>query len=431
MKISQVTWNSPFTNRVLFEAGWSSFWTAVGRHQARRRAVRFHRRHRAVHQRRRADGELPSIAAGIPAVPGPAACHLARLARLRFGQPQPEGRLPGRLDGGEDHHARRPAAQLHLQQRHPDPAAAARRRRARQRPAALQRLLRPGCLDARPPDGAGRLALRDGVELQPRRARTASSSDHRFGPPLLFPRVEGVKGYRDITPRVGAAYDVFGTGSTAVKFHLGQYLQGAFSGEVYTINNPAVTLVQPSIAPWTDPNGNRVAECDFLNPAANGECGPWNNLQWGSSVQTTRVNPDVLEGWGVRNRDWQSGISVQQRALAAGGARGQLQPPLVEQLLQHAQRGADARGLRRGDDHGAAASAPARRRRIPGLFLVRNNRNPTVGVDRSVLHDQPGLRRRDALLARRGRVAQRASAGRPSCRPAPAPAAASTTPATW
>ena len=63
---------------------------------------------------------------------------------------------------------------------------------------------------------------------------------------------------------------------------------------------------------WSDPNGNRVAECDFMNPAANGECGAWSALNWGSFNQTTTVNPDVLEGWGTRNRDWQFGVSVQQ-----------------------------------------------------------------------------------------------------------------------
>jgi hypothetical protein len=55
-----------------------------------------------------------------------------------------------------------------------------------------------------------------------------------------------------------------------------------------------------------------VAECNFLNSAANGECGAWSSNNWGSFTQTTTVNPAVLEGWGTRNRDWQYGVSVQQ-----------------------------------------------------------------------------------------------------------------------
>jgi hypothetical protein len=135
---------------------------------------------------------------------------------------------------------------------------------------------------------------------------------HQFGQQFFFPRAEGVKGYHDITPRMGAAYDVFGNGKTAVKVNAGQYLQGVFPGDAYTINHPGSTLVTTINRAWSDPNGNRIAECDFLNPAANGECGAWSNLNWGASVRTTTVNPDTLKGWGTRNRDWQFGVSVQQ-----------------------------------------------------------------------------------------------------------------------
>jgi hypothetical protein len=137
-------------------------------------------------------------------------------------------------------------------------------------------------------------------------------TDNEFGGPILLPRTEGVQGYNDITPRMGAAYDVFGHGKTALKVNVGEYLQGAYTGDAYTISNPGATLVTTINRSWSDPNGNRVAECDFLNPAANGECGAWSALNWGSFTQTTAVNPDVLKGWGVRNRDWQYGVSVQQ-----------------------------------------------------------------------------------------------------------------------
>jgi len=136
---------------------------------------------------------------------------------------------------------------------------------------------------------------------------------HQFGGAFLFPRTQGVEGYNDITPRMGAAYDVFGNGKTALKVNAGKYLQGVFPGEAYTINHPGSTLVTSVNRTWSDPNGNRVAECDFMNPAASGECGPWQNLNWGASVRTTAVNPEVLKGWGVRNSDWQFGVGVQQQ----------------------------------------------------------------------------------------------------------------------
>src|SRR5687767_9297208 len=66
---------------------------------------------------------------------------------------------------------------------------------------------------------------------------------HRFGPAFTFPRTEGVRGYHDITPRMGGAYDLSGDGKTALKISFSKYLQAPFNGDVYTINNPAVTLV--------------------------------------------------------------------------------------------------------------------------------------------------------------------------------------------
>jgi len=138
---------------------------------------------------------------------------------------------------------------------------------------------------------------------------------HQFGPANIFPRTDGVTGYKDLTPRGSAVYDVFGNGKTAVKMNIGQYLQGAWSGEAYTIKNPATTLVSSINRTWTDPSGDRVAQCDFLNPNQNLECGPWSNLNWGKSVATTRVNPAVLEGWGVRNNDWQFGLGIQHEIV--------------------------------------------------------------------------------------------------------------------
>ena len=50
---------------------------------------------------------------------------------------------------------------------------------------------------------------------------------NRFSDAFTFPRTEGVRGYHDITPRMGAAYDVFGNGKTAVKVNISKYLQSA------------------------------------------------------------------------------------------------------------------------------------------------------------------------------------------------------------
>jgi len=95
--------------------------------------------------------------------------------------------------------------------------------------------------------------------------------------------------------------------------NVGQYLQGVYTGDAYIINNAGSTLVTSINRSWSDPNGNRVADCDFMNPAISGECGAWSALNWASFNQATTVNPAVLTGWGTRNRDWQFGVSVQQQ----------------------------------------------------------------------------------------------------------------------
>ncbi len=53
---------------------------------------------------------------------------------------------------------------------------------------------------------------------------------HQFGPGFQFPRTEGVRGFNDITPRMGGAYDLFGNGRTAIKVSMSKYLQARVRG---------------------------------------------------------------------------------------------------------------------------------------------------------------------------------------------------------
>ena len=44
--------------------------------------------------------------------------------------------------------------------------------------------------------------------------------------PISFPETKGVDSYKDITPRMGVAYDLFGNGKTALKVNVGQVPRG-------------------------------------------------------------------------------------------------------------------------------------------------------------------------------------------------------------
>jgi hypothetical protein len=141
--------------------------------------------------------------------------------------------------------------------------------------------------------------------------------------PISFPVVPGVDAYNDITPRVAAAYDVFGNGKTAVKVNWGRYLAYAANDAPYISNNPAVTVVSVvANRGWTDTNGNKVVDCNLLNPAAQTVAGGdvcaaaiGNTANFGQTGAATIVNPAVLSGWGKRPGDYQWTAMVQQELI--------------------------------------------------------------------------------------------------------------------
>jgi hypothetical protein len=146
--------------------------------------------------------------------------------------------------------------------------------------------------------------------------------------PIVFPETRGVDSYKDLTPRFGAVYDLFGTGRTALKLALGKYLEGAsFSGN-YGITNPSTrmpTTTQLSGPPgvtraWTDANSNFVPDCDLLDPAAQDlrtgggdACGAMSNASFGANVLTNNFDPTILRGWGVRPSDWSLAATLQHQ----------------------------------------------------------------------------------------------------------------------
>ena len=139
---------------------------------------------------------------------------------------------------------------------------------------------------------------------------------------IVLPAADGVKGFNDISPRFGVAYDLFGTGKTSLKGNLGRYMQAASNAARYTATNPLSRITTSTNRSWTDANRNLVPDCDLLNsaqqdlrPVGGDLCGAWANQNFGSSVPGTVYDPELLEGWGTRPYDWQVGVSVQQEVL--------------------------------------------------------------------------------------------------------------------
>jgi Carboxypeptidase regulatory-like domain len=140
----------------------------------------------------------------------------------------------------------------------------------------------------------------------------------RFIPTAIaFDTTKGIDAYNDISPRIGGAYDVFGNGKTSLKVNVGKYLAPATNQAPYTTMNPVERLVTQTTRSWSDRSGlgidnDVVPQCDLSISSANGECGPWNDLNFGKQRPTTVLDDSLLSGWGARMNDWQFGVSVQQ-----------------------------------------------------------------------------------------------------------------------
>src|SRR5439155_15249555 len=69
-----------------------------------------------------------------------------------------------------------------------------------------------------------------------------------------FAAVSNVPAWKDINPRFGASYDLFGNGRTALKASIGRYVAKTGTA-VASANNPVLTSVNSITRTWTDLNG--------------------------------------------------------------------------------------------------------------------------------------------------------------------------------
>ena len=133
--------------------------------------------------------------------------------------------------------------------------------------------------------------------------------------------MDSVTGFNDLTPRMGVVYDLFGNGKTALKASAGKYLSAATADGIYSSQNQGLNYVRTASRPWTDSDGDRSVDCDLLSPAAQNTsatggdvCGALTgaNLNFGNlDPNTTKVDPAILSGWGIRPNNWNYGVSVQ------------------------------------------------------------------------------------------------------------------------
>jgi hypothetical protein len=171
----------------------------------------------------------------------------------------------------------------------------------------------------------GRLTLQGGIRFEQIGSYYPQSSfavDRFLPTALTFPAQDAGVGAKDIDPRFGAAYDLFGSGKTSLKFSMGRYPTADNSYGTYGwLQQPANRVATNTNRNWNDltfaagdpRRGNYSPDCDLMNPAANGECGPWANQNFGKYTVSSTYDPKVLNGWNVREYSWDLSVGIQQQ----------------------------------------------------------------------------------------------------------------------
>jgi hypothetical protein len=150
--------------------------------------------------------------------------------------------------------------------------------------------------------------------------------EQKFGPnvflptAIVFQETDGPLHLNDIQPRVGVSYDVFGNGKTAAKMFFGRYVTTTNTVDEWASYSPAGAghFTTSTTRSWNDRgglgiNGDYVPQCDLLNTAANGECGPMATPTFGKTINPLTIDPDTTSGWNKREYSWDLTVGVTQQ----------------------------------------------------------------------------------------------------------------------
>jgi Carboxypeptidase regulatory-like domain len=122
-----------------------------------------------------------------------------------------------------------------------------------------------------------------------------------------------VQDWKDISPRVGVALDLFGDGRTALKASVARYVAGQQIAVADDIN-PVSALSITDRRPWTNDADRNGLPLDANGNIQFNELGTSTSTStFGRNVSTTSYDPDVLNGWFKRGYNWEYTVAAQHQ----------------------------------------------------------------------------------------------------------------------
>jgi hypothetical protein len=122
-----------------------------------------------------------------------------------------------------------------------------------------------------------------------------------------------VQNWKDLSPRVGFAWDVFGTGRTAVKASVARYVAGQTVAVARQVN-PVESLTRSDPRPWTNDIDGNGFPLDANGNIQFNELGTSTaTATFGRNVSTTSYDPDVLNGWFKRGFNFEWTVAAQHQ----------------------------------------------------------------------------------------------------------------------
>lgn len=125
--------------------------------------------------------------------------------------------------------------------------------------------------------------------------------------PRHYDELTDVPNFKDLSPRLGIAFDVFGNGKTALKATLSRYVQTSTVGYARLLN-PINTSVNSATRSWTDTNRDGIPQLS--------ELGPLSNSSFGQVSVATRYDPETIHGFDKRRNNWEVSTTLSHELLS-------------------------------------------------------------------------------------------------------------------